>query len=63
MKNPKYSIGERVYHIIPESDPGVVLNIKYEYLTCLHEYQVAFSVQSESLWYFEHELSETKIFI
>lgn len=62
MKVPKYNIGDRVFHITPESDPGVVLNIKYEYLTGLHEYLVTFSAQSESLWYYEHELSITKTF-
>lgn len=62
MREKKYNIGDKVFHITPESDQGVVLNIKYDYLTKLHEYLVTFSAQSESLWYYEHELSTTKIF-
>lgn len=63
MSNPKYNIGDRVYHITPESDSGVVLNIRYDYLTKLHEYYVTFSAHNESLWYYEHELSQSKIFL
>lgn len=62
MKQPKFNIGQRVYHVIPESECGVVINIKFDYLTGLHEYQVAFSASAESIWYYEHELSTDKIF-
>lgn len=63
MKEPKYNISDKVYHITPESDCGVVINIKYDYLTKQHEYQVSFSPHTESLWYYEHELSVNKLFV
>lgn len=62
MKTPTFNIGERIYHITPESDQGVVLNIRYDYLNNLHEYLVTFSATNESLWYYEHELSKTKVY-
>lgn len=62
MNKPKFNIGDRVYHVIPESNCGIVVNIRYEYLTGLHEYHVAFSETSESLWYYEHELQTSKTF-
>jgi heat shock protein HspQ len=62
MKPPKFNIGSTVYHITPESDRGVVIDIKYSYLTNMNEYQVAFSFDKESLWYYEHELSNNKTF-
>lgn len=62
MKHPKFNINDRVYHITPESDCGVVIDIKYSYLTGLFEYHVTFSATLESLWYYEHELSATKTF-
>lgn len=62
MNMPKFNIGDAVYHVTPDSDKGIVINIKYEYLTSLHEYQVAFSADTESIWYYEHELTTTKTF-
>lgn len=62
MRNSKYKINDRVYNITPESDCGVVLDGKYSLLTGLWEYLVTFSPTQESLWYYEHELSETKVF-
>lgn len=62
MRPNKFDIGERVFHITPESDCGVVIDIKYSYLTGLHEYLVTFGAHSESLWYYEHELSKNKVF-
>lgn len=62
MKQKKFNIGEKVYHITPESDCGIITNIKYDYLTGLHEYQVTFAPQTDSLWYYEHELSKSRIF-
>lgn len=56
---PKYKIGSKVYHAIPDSPKGVVIDIRYSLLTAIFEYQVAFSATEASLWYYEHELSET----
>jgi hypothetical protein len=62
MRSPKYRIKDRVYHITVESDKGVVVDARYSLLTGLWEYQVAFSATLESLWYYEHELSENMVF-
>jgi hypothetical protein len=61
-KNPRFSIGDPVYHVIPESPQGVVIDIIYSYLTGMHEYSVAFDHNIASLKYFEHELSSTKTY-
>lgn len=60
MKKPKYNISDFVYHIVPESERGVVIDCKYLMSSDKWEYQVAFSAMSESLWYMEHELTTSK---
>lgn len=62
MKKPKFNINDKVYHVTPESEVGVVLNIRFEYLTGLHEYFVTFSANADTLWYYEHELIDSKQF-
>jgi len=62
MKKPKFEIGERVYHITPESDSGVVLDCKYSLREGAWSYIVTFGPKEESLLYYEDELSRTKIF-
>ena len=59
---PTYKIGSRVYSVLPDSPVGIVINITYSYLTKLIQYQVSFDAIRDSMWYFEHELSETKTF-
>lgn len=53
-------INDRVYHILPDSESGVVINISYLFAERMYKYQVAFCAMEESLWYFEHELTTTK---
>ena len=60
---PEYNIGDRVFHIIPESTIGVVIDIRYIFSCRVFEYQVAFSENTESFWYHGHELSKTKNFV
>lgn len=60
MREPKYLINDRVYHILPDSESGVVINISYLFAERMYKYQVAFCATEESLWYFEHELTTTK---
>lgn len=55
-KEPKFKIAQPIYHITPESSEGFVLDVRYSYLTGLHEYVVAFNHEA-SLTYYEHELS------
>lgn len=62
MKKYRYNITDKVYHITPESDAGVVLDCRYSLLADMWEYLVTFSPTQESMWYYEHELSETKVF-
>lgn len=62
MRKPKFNIRDEVYHITPESPKGVVLDVRYSFLTGLYSYEVTFSAETASLEYQEHELSETKNF-
>lgn len=62
ISSPKYKIGDYVFHITPESDQGVIIDINYSYLTHLHQYRVSFSSEIESLWYYEHELSKNRVY-
>lgn len=62
METPKFNILDKVYHITPESPIGVVIEIKYTYSSGMHEFQVAFSHDTPSLWYFDYELSTSKTY-
>lgn len=57
-----YSIGELVYHRLPDSPRGIIVDWRYIASSKTYEYQVAFEVFSPSLWYCEHELSPTKVY-
>ena len=59
MNNQKYNIGDMVYHVLPESRKGIVIDGRYSLLTGIWEYQVAFDSMSASLWYTDVELSTT----
>lgn len=59
MKQPRFNIGDQVFHILPESRPGVVVEIKFVFSTQHLEYMVAFTEDVASLWYMEHELTDT----
>ena len=61
IPQPAYNISQEVYHITPESPKGFVINAKYELLTGLWEYEVAFGI-GEALIYREHELQLSKTF-
>ncbi len=62
MTNPKYNIGQSVYHVTPESDKGVVLDCIYSLRKNQWEYLVTFRANEQSLIYYEEELSENKIY-
>lgn len=55
-----YNINDLVYHRLPDSPRGVVIDWKYIASTGKYEYLVCFDVNVATLWYFEHELSITK---
>ena len=62
IKPPRFNIGDRVYHITPESPEGIVIDAKYSLLTQSWEYQVTFGPFSSSLWYYDVELIEHRTF-
>lgn len=62
IKQPKFEIGQLVYHCTKESPEGVVINARYDLLTGLWSYEVVFSPEVPTLSYHEHEISLTKRF-
>ena len=58
---PKYKILQTVYHITPESDEGVIIDISYKVSTDEIQYLVALGFNNE-MWCLERELSSNKIF-
>lgn len=62
MKEPKYSIGDKVYHITPESDCGIVLDASFSMLNNRWMYLISFGIKDNDYWYHEHEISTTKTF-
>ena len=61
MREPKFNIGERVYHNTPDSDAGVITNIIYYHLTKALSYEIA--VGWDNVVYCrEFELSREKVF-
>lgn len=62
MNRPKFNIGDKIYHITPESDLGVVLDCRYSMRENAWSYIVTFGAEKESLLYYEDELSTSKTF-
>ncbi|MPM33065.1 hypothetical protein SDC9_79632 [bioreactor metagenome] len=62
MTNPKFQIGEKVYHITPESDQGVVLDCTFSMRKGYWLYLVTFGPEKDSMDYYEDELSTSKTF-
>lgn len=62
IKQPKFNIGDKVYHITPESDLGVVLDAEYSLLNNRWRYVVTFGIKDSDYTYYEHELSTSKVF-
>lgn len=56
MKQPKYNIGAKVYHITPESEQGTVIEATYSLLHNRWMYRVTFSIRDNEYDYYEHEL-------
>ena len=59
MMNPKFNIGETVYHSTPNSDSAIVIEVIYSYLLDRHSYVVStgFGIEFECM---EHELTDEK---
>lgn len=58
----KYSIGQKVYHVIGDNQIGIIIDMTYKFRENLTMYCVTFDVLSESLWYYEEELQESPNF-
>lgn len=58
MKLNKFNVGDKVYHITPESEQGTVLDASYSLLYDQWQYRVTFSIRDNDYYYFEHELSD-----
>ena len=58
MKN-KFNIGDKVYHITPESPIGIVLDIRYYFRSDEYEYLISWG-HSDSTYATEDELSVNK---
>lgn len=59
IPKPKYTIGDLVYHIIPESDKMIVIDAKYSVLSRKWVYTVSLKAGDECD-VFEFELSPNK---
>jgi len=61
MKVPEFKIGEKVYHNTPDSEPGIITNIIYYYLTKALSYEVQVG-WGDTYYCREFELSREKVF-
>lgn len=61
MTNNRFNIGDEVYHVTPDSDKGVVVEITYLYSVDRHVYTVATSWSTEFTCS-EYELTTHKNF-
>ena len=61
IKDPEFSIGERVYHLTRDSDEGIITNITYHFRFDCFIYTVTFA-PGESVDMYEDEISKTKFF-
>ena len=62
MLQPKFSIGQKVYSVLPDTSVGVVIDIRFSFLTNVMEYQVSFVHTEQALWYINVELSEIPVY-
>jgi hypothetical protein len=62
MRQNRYNINDRVYHVTPESPVGVVIDGTCSLRTGNWVYQVAWGVEGEPRWYYENELSINKTY-
>ena len=52
----KYEVGDKVYHVLPESQQGLITDITYRHSTGKYFYEVTFGPGERSLSYEEFEL-------
>ena len=61
MREPKFKILDRVFHVTGTADVGVVIDGRYCMRTDSWSYEVAFTPMDAALWYYEQELSDKKV--
>ena len=61
MKKPKFNLGGQVYHITPESEVGIIIDIVYYYATDKFRYLITLSFDKE-IWCEEYELTSEKVY-
>jgi len=61
MGEPKFKIGDKIYHITKESKEGIIVNIIYYFSTRRFEYIITTGWGEEYSCY-EYELVKNKIF-
>jgi len=59
---PKYQIGQKIWHKTPDSEQGIIIDIIYYVNTQQIKYCVAIGFNNE-VWCLEKELSDEKIII
>lgn len=58
-----FEIGDYVYHIIPEGDKGVIIDISYSKRSKMVKYNVVYGRGvGDDIWCCEEELSTNKTF-
>lgn len=62
MIKPKFKIGQKVYHVTPDSDQGVILDCIYYLRSDRWMYMVTFGPDKNPIEYYEDELSTSKTF-
>jgi len=58
--SPKYEIGDYIYHVLPDSQKGLITDITYRYSTNCFMYEVTFEPDTIGLLYHEFELTVDK---
>ena len=58
----KYNIGDKVYHITPDSPVGIILDIRYYFRSNTCEYLIGWN-HLESSYCWEEEISYDKSFV
>lgn len=61
IDNPKFNIGDYIYHILPEFRKGIVLDVSYSIKHNCFKYLVAWSEQ-DCFWQEKEELTFNKTF-
>lgn len=62
IPTPKYKIGNKVYHITPDSDMGIILDAQYSLLDGRWWYIVTFGIKDNDHTYYEQEITPFKVF-